>query len=148
MHSGWMPNAINVDNAQAKINILKYNMSLSYFSAHGLWLAMYMVVYILFYPFHYCLGHPSPNYYKCLQIISIHYKCHFVSMYNYLYMTIIILRSCLISSHHCTKYNVFRNVVETCRFALVFNISCYFLFLFQHRNVLLNARVLLCLWHV
>jgi hypothetical protein len=49
------------------------------------------------------------------------------------------------------KKNVFRNVVKTCRSALVFNISSYsfyFLLLFQHRNVQLDTQVLLCLWHV
>jgi hypothetical protein len=63
MRSGWMPNVIIVDNAQAEINVLRYDMSLSYLSAHGHWLAMYMVVYILFHPFHYCLGHPFPKCY-------------------------------------------------------------------------------------
>ncbi len=63
MPSGWMPSAIIMDNAQAKINLLKYDMSFPYLSTHGHWLAMYMDVYILLHPFHCCLGHPSPQYY-------------------------------------------------------------------------------------
>jgi len=63
MPSGWMPNTIIVDNAQVEINVLRYDMSLSYLLAHGHWSAMYMVVYILLHPFHYCLGHLSPKYY-------------------------------------------------------------------------------------
>jgi hypothetical protein len=58
-----MPSAIIVENAQAKINILRYEMSLSYFKTHGHWLVIHMDVYILLHPFHYCLGHLSPKYY-------------------------------------------------------------------------------------
>jgi hypothetical protein len=50
---------------------------------------------------------------------------------------------------HITYF--FKNVVETCGSTLVFNISCYscyFLLLFQSRNVWLDAQILLSLWHV
>jgi hypothetical protein len=63
MPSGWMPSAIIMDNEQVEINVLRYDMSFPYLSTHGDWLAMYMDVYILLHPFHYCLGHPSPKYY-------------------------------------------------------------------------------------
>jgi hypothetical protein len=35
MSSGWMPSVIIVDNAQGKINVLKFDMSLPYLLAHG-----------------------------------------------------------------------------------------------------------------
>jgi hypothetical protein len=60
MPSGWMPSIIIVDNAQAKIHILRYNMSLPCLLAHGHWSTMYMDVYILLHPFRYYLGHPYP----------------------------------------------------------------------------------------
>ncbi len=63
MPNGWMPSVIIVDNEQVEINILRYDMSLLYLSAHGHWSTMYMDVYIPLHSFHYCLGHPSPKNY-------------------------------------------------------------------------------------